>query len=213
MTGNNDEYLIALRLEADSLGVKYHHRAGVAKIQEAINTFKANWLPEHQSPTVVMDAEPEADVELLPNGRLPHNKRRIPVNPIVPLSQKQWDEQEIRRKRKEAGRLIRVRIQNMNPLKKDWDGEIISVGSSKMGTHKKFIPFGTGEPYHIPYIMYEELKEKKCGQFVNARDEQGRKIRKSKLIREYAIEVLDPLTKEEIKDIAHQQAIAAEARD
>ena len=45
----------------------------------------------------------------------------------------------------DALRLIRIKLQCMNPAKKEWEGEIISVGNSVVGTVKKYIPFNADE--------------------------------------------------------------------
>jgi hypothetical protein len=128
-----------------------------------------------------------------------------------PLDEKQFQRKYPKQaaNRKSAGRLIRCRIQCMNPAKKDWPGEIFSVGSAKLGTFKKFVPFNSPEPYHLPQIIYDMLVEKKCTVFYTERDERGNKIRKGRLVNEFAIEVLPPLTKNELSDLARTQALRA----
>jgi hypothetical protein len=44
--------------------------------------------------------------------------------------------------------------------------------------------------------------------FVTERDDRGRQLRRGKLINEFNIAVLEPLTKEELKDLAQRQAMA-----
>lgn len=96
----------------------------------------------------------------------------------------------------------------MNPNKRSWEGEIVSVGSAKLGTFKKFIPFNAEEGYHIPQIIFDELKNRKCTIFVSGKGPRGEKITKSKLINEFALEVLPPLGAEELKVLASRQALA-----
>ncbi len=43
--------------------------------------------------------------------------------------------------KEEAEKLVRIRITCMNPGKKEWPGEIITVGNKFSGMHKKFISF------------------------------------------------------------------------
>ena len=173
----------AVRDQADALGIKYHHNASDETIQKLI------------------DSESEAGA---PEGVLP-------LAECQPLDEKQFQRRYPKQaaNRKTAGRLIRCRIQCMNPAKKDWPGEIFSVGSAKLGTFKKFVPFNSPEPYHIPKIIYDMLVEKKCTVFYTERDERGNKIRKGRLVNEFAIEVLPPLTKEELSDLARTQALRA----
>ena len=97
----------------------------------------------------------------------------------------------------------------MNPSKKEWPGEIVSVGSAKLGTFKKYIPFNSAEPYHIPKIIYDMLMDKKCTIFSSVTDERGNTVRKGRLVNEYAIEILEPLTKEELSELARTQALKA----
>ena len=127
----------------------------------------------------------------------------------IPMTDDEFQLMQGNQRKKDINRLVRIRIQCMNPLKKEWPGEIISVGSAKMGTFKKFIPFTADEPYHIPQIMYEELMSRKCTVFTTKSLPNGQKVRKGKLIAEFAIEVLAPLTAAEIKDLAQRQAMAA----
>lgn len=115
--------------------------------------------------------------------------------------------------RRSAGKLIRVRITCMNPTKKDWEGEILSVGSAKLGTFKKFIPFNNDEPYHIPQIIYDALKERKCSSFYTVKGSKGGTVRKSRLITEFGIEVLPPLTSTEIKELIQRQALAGSIKE
>ena len=123
-----------------------------------------------------------------------------------------YEEAEYRRKKlaeakREAGRLVRCRITCMNPHKRNWTGEIISVGSAKMGTYKKFIPFNLDTPYHVPKAIFEYLKERKCRIGTTQKLPNGQEINQYKLVNEFAIEVLDPLSKSELEDLKNQQAI------
>lgn len=110
--------------------------------------------------------------------------------------------------RMEASKLIRIKLSCMNPAKKEWDGEIISVGNSVVGTHKKFIPFNADEGWHVPKIIYDALVERQCQVFVSQKDSRGNTVRKGKLIKEFAIEVLPQLTLQELQELARRQAMA-----
>ena len=107
----------------------------------------------------------------------------------------------------DALRLIRIRLQCMNPAKKEWEGEIISVGNSVVGTVKKYIPFNADEGWHVPKMLFDYLNEKQCQVFVTVNDGRGNSIRKGKLIKEFSIEVLPPLTADELKEMARRQAL------
>ncbi len=132
------------------------------------------------------------------------------VNPFEDKNKapvKETEAQMRQRIRLEQTRLIRVRIQNLDPKKKDLPGEIITVANEYMGTIKKFVPFGeaTDNGYHIPYCIYEFLKNRK---FLNIRvTNKGKKIEQS-WVREFAIEELPQLTQEELDKLAAAQSAA-----
>jgi hypothetical protein len=112
---------------------------------------------------------------------------------------------------KDEMKLIRVRITNMDPKKKDLHGEVISVGNKYIGTVKKFIPFGetTDDGYHIPKILLDELQDRKFQDIRTVKDKRtGTPSVSSRWVREFAIEILPPLTAEELRDLAIAQAAA-----
>jgi len=174
-----------VRNRADKLGIKYHHNASDETIQKLIDSHEQD-KPSDES-------------------------RFLPAEECEPMSQVEYKKKYRNgvANRTEAGKLVRCRIQCMNPAKKDWPGEIFSVGSAKLGTFKKFVPFNSPEPYHLPQIIYDMLTEKKCTVFYTERDDRGNKIRKGRLINEFAIEVLPPLSKEELSEMARTQALKA----
>lgn len=111
---------------------------------------------------------------------------------------------------REQTRLVRVRIQNMDPKKKDLPGEIITVANRVIGTIRKFVPFGeaTENGYHIPYCIYQMLEARR---FLNVRTRKGKHgtpVVETTWAREFAIEILDPLTKEELAELAKAQIAA-----
>lgn len=109
---------------------------------------------------------------------------------------------------RKASELVRIRVTCMNPAKKEWDGEIFTVGNSTVGTFKKYIPFNADEGWHVPRIILEQLQERQCQVFVTSRDNRGNTTRRGKLIKEFAVEILPALTEEELKDLAQRQAMA-----
>ena len=106
---------------------------------------------------------------------------------------------------KEATKLVRVVVTNRNPLKASWEGEIITVSNDLIGLQRKYVPFNLEQGYHLPKIIVNALRDKECTVFVNAKNKMGEKIKKGKLIKEYAIEELPPLTEEELKQLAADQ--------
>ena len=73
---------------------------------------------------------------------------------------------------------------------------------------KKYVPFNADDGWHVPNIIYETMKERQCQVFTSSKTKNGVTMRQGKLIKEFAIEVLPPLTEEELKDLAQRQALA-----
>ena len=117
--------------------------------------------------------------------------------------------------RAEQTRLIRVRIQNLDPKKKDLPGEIITVANEYMGTVRKFVPFGevTDNGYHIPYCIYEFLKERKFINITTRKGKSGLPDIRATEAREFSIEVLPPLTEAELAQLAQAQIAAGSLND
>lgn len=109
-------------------------------------------------------------------------------------------------------KLVRIRISCSNPNKAGLPGEILTVHNDVVGTVKKYIPYNeAGEAYHVPFIMFKFLKRKKYMRIIDP-PKGSRALPTTKLVPEYSIEVLDPLTDKELRDLAIAQG-AAEAAD
>ena len=184
-TSEDFDELTVLKHRADMLGIKYHPSTGLDKLKAKIN----NTLGTAENTS--SSAEVPKDFKI--------------------LTHKEFKQERKARAKKLANALVRVRVTCMNPAKKEWEGEIFSVGSAKLGTFKKYIPYNV--EWHIPHIMYESLKERKCAVFHTVKDHLGQKIRKSKLVPEFSIEVLPPLTKKELEDLVRKQAMSGSMTD
>lgn len=111
-----------------------------------------------------------------------------------------------------ANKLVHCIITCLNPLKSKLQGEIFSVRNAQTPEIKKMIPYGV--PYHVPQIILNVIKEKKFQLFV--RDERsGMKdvSNKTKLVPEYNITYLNPLTKDELEGIKKRQLAEGYGQD
>lgn len=174
--------LETLQAQAKKLGITFHHKLGEEKLQALIDSH----LADNAGPA------PKVNAPKFENGEV--------------LNSKEYTKREMKRRRKTVGALRRIRVTCMNPAKSDWDGETFSVGSSQLGTFKKFVPFN-GKPYHVPQMIYDMIRERKCTIFNTVR-ERGQNFKKPQIINEFAIEDLPPLTEQELEDLAHRQALA-----
>lgn len=130
------------------------------------------------------------------------------ANAVQASAQEENVNQKRARLKKEALELVRIRVTCMNPAKAEWEGEIFTVGNSAVGSITKYVPFNADAGWHVPRIIYTQLAERQCQIFVTVTDSRGNKSRKGKLIREFAIEVMPPLTPEELRDLAQRQAMS-----
>lgn len=178
LTSVADE-LAALKARADLLGISYHPSIGVEKLRDKVNAaVTASAVDSHEP--AIQPAEP------------------------APESEAQFQQ----RMQLEAGKLVRIRVQCMNPMKKEWEGEIFTVGNSVVGTYKKYVPFNADDGWHVPHIIYEHIRDRQCQTFKTVSDGKGNKTRKGMIIKEFAVEVLPQLTKEELDELARRQAMA-----
>lgn len=113
--------------------------------------------------------------------------------------------------RNEALALVRVRITCMNPNKKEMEGEIFCTGNSELGTVKKFVPFET--EWHVPRIILNMIKRRQYQTFVTKKTPNGGKVKTGKLVREFAVEELPPLTEKELAELKQRQLMAAGQAD
>lgn len=174
--------LAALKARADMMGISYHPSIGLEKLRQKVNAAVEGTPEEPETTETAAASSAAAGVET--------------------------EGQRQKRLKDDAHRLVRVRLTCMNPAKAEWPGEIISVGNAVVGSVSKYIPFNAEEGWHIPNIIYQHLKERTCQVFHTVQDSRGNKTRKGKLVKEFAIELLDPLTPEELHDLAQRQAMA-----
>lgn len=107
--------------------------------------------------------------------------------------------------------LVRCRIQCLDPKKKDLRGEIFTIGNEVLGTVRKFVPFGevTDGGYHIPHCIFRMMQNRRFVNITITKERgTGREVVKTALAKEFAIEVLPPLTPRELARLATAQAAA-----
>lgn len=111
--------------------------------------------------------------------------------------------------RQEQLKLIRVRITNHNPSKRNISGEIATVANSVLGAVSKLIPYNcdAADSYHIPFILLNSLKAR-VFTARTSRTINGRVVVSQKEVPEFSFEVLEPLSETDLKVLARKQAMA-----
>ena len=180
--------LATLKARADLMDINYHPNIGLDKLRAKVKIKMAG-------ETAI--AEPIEGVSVAPI-----------LTDVTYMTHAEFLVEQKNVARKSVNRLVRCNVSCMNPDKSEWPGEIISVGSSKLGTFKKFVQFNSDAGYHIPHIIYEAIKERKYTTYTTVIGKLGQKVRKGKLANEFNIQVLPPLTEVEREELKQQQALA-----
>ena len=209
--------LIALKLKADSMKLKYHPNIGLGKLQIKIDdAIKLKEKEQTKSETV--EEEVSALLEGLSVEELEAMlRKKQPVNPAAIVSSKPFERGieslAMRRQRviKECSKLVRVNVTTRNPLKKNWQSEILKSGNDLVGSFTKCIVFS--KPYHIPQIILNTMKESQYQAFKTVRMGNGMETQKGYLTEEYVIEYLNPLNKVELEDLQRSQSVSKNAED
>ena len=212
-----DEELMLLKKRAKTLGIKHHPSIGLAKLKVKVNSALAkDTAPRNDTePVLNTPVEPahEAIVSTVANDMPKRPQMAAKVAPMPPINRpaktaRQLKNEQQQRQRKEAMKLIRIHVTCMNPNKKNWEGEMFTVSNSVIGTVKKFVPFNNPEGWHVPMIIYKAMIEKNCQIFQSVKGKNGRNTKRAKMIKELSIEIMDPLTKTELNELAIRQARA-----
>jgi len=180
---SEDQQLEILKNEATNYGLKFHPNIGLETLRERINLF-------------LLELDKETDK---PDVEIEHNEKRL--KDIVQSKDANT------KAREEALSLVRLRVTAMDPSKKEYTGEIFCAGNSIVGTVKKFVPFATD--WHVPKIIFNMIEQRKFQTFSEVAMPGGGKVKRGRLVPAYAIDVLDPLTEDEIKELKQRQLMAS----
>lgn len=176
------DHLALIKQKADTVGVAYTAEDTVDSIRAKINA-KLNDEPK-----------PKENSDGAASGSsAPKTKQELRQEAIL-----------------DATRLIRVRITNMDPRKADLPGEFFTVSNGVVGTIQRFIPYSEQEDgWHVENMLLEMLKEKQFYQLRPRKGPNGTVLPDGRWVKEFAIEILEPLTPEELRVLANKQAAAA----
>lgn len=176
------DHLALIKQKADTVGVAYTAEDTVDSIRAKINA-KLNDEPK-----------PKENSDGAASGSsAPKTKQELRQEAIL-----------------DATRLIRVRITNMDPRKADLPGEFFTVSNGVVGTIQRFIPYSEQEDgWHVENMLLEMLKEKQFYQLRPRKGPNGTVLPDGRWVKEFAIELLEPLTQEELRVLANKQAAAA----
>ncbi len=183
-----------LKARATMMGVEFSNNIGIDTLRARVNAA----MEGSEAPKEVSKAKDDAPEVNALTGEA------ADVDPDAGLTTRQILQRD-------QMKLVRVRITNLDPKKKDLQGEVITVANEFLGTVRKFVPFGevTDEGYHIPYCIYNMLSERVFLHICTFKDKRTGQIQiEQKEVREFALEVLPPLTPKELAALATAQQAA-----
>lgn len=205
-----------LRSIADQLDVSYSGNTGVDRLRQNImHVLDLEPETEFDENDPVMKAmldqsKKETKQETKPKSVLELSKSvQAQLNP----NDKKYSEVERRAiVRAKALRLHRVKITNLDPNDSALMGQIITVYNKYTGKVSKYIPFGDENEmgYHVPEILLNELRGRTFVQRKEVRHRGqanafGVKQYKTVQMKKFNIEVLDPLTPQELQSLGQDQ--------
>lgn len=203
-TEQKPDELVMLKQRARMIGIPFSNNIGVEALRAKIEA-KMTGGPDPDSKTDSLDNEGNPTVQTQNTQQNPPALQ----DPASPAPKVETLRQKLVR---ENMKLVRLRIVCLDPKKKDLPGEIITVANEHLGTVRKYVPFGevTEDGYHVPHCIYKYLKARK---FLNIRTYKDRKNNNQIRVEqnwapEFALEVLPPLTKDELGRLAAAQAAA-----
>lgn len=190
--------LEVLKTRANAMGIVYSNNIGVESLRKKIND-KMDGKVDGQEP------EPAAPVaEVTPANPLSDTPVNAPVKSLRAHLIAQ------------ATKLVRIRISCMDPKKNDLPGEFFTVANEYIGTIRKYVPFGeaTDNGYHVPQCIYDFLKSREFLAIQTKTHPVTKQIEtRTRYIKEFAIEVLPPLTEDEIEKLAADQRATGRLED
>lgn len=177
---DTEQAIAALKRQADRLGISYKSNVSIATLQKAVKDK--------------MEGNEAADQQAS------EGSNQVSENKAV---QSKADEHEALFN--EAMKLVRVIITPLEATKAaNLESENFTAGNSVIPTITRNIPFGV--EWHVEQIILNTIRERKYQLFVTKKNALGHPQVSAKYVPAYSISVLDPLSEEELKELADQQA-------
>ena len=184
-----------IKAELKEYGVTFHHKTGQAKLAELLADVRKN--PE----SMVQDFDNEEVATDRPYKGGNPNASEAAIAAAT-KAMKRTGEQE-------AMKLVRIVVTPNDPLMSGYPGLIFTVGASGLNNGKmikKYVPFNNEEGWHVPNIIYNQIKHAEMQKFKTVTRPNGEKVLEPYITQKFNVRVLDPLTKEELERLAAAQA-------
>ena len=179
----NDE----LRKELADNGVTLHHKTGTKKLASTLAEVRTKEYKEDPKKSDLTDPSEAAKA-----AKAKH------------LAAMQTPE-------KLAMKLTRVVVTPNDPTMVNYPGLIFTVGASGLNNGrmvKKFVPFNNEEGWHVPQIILNQIEYGQMQKFKTVTRANGEKVLEPYLTKKFNVRILDPLTREELEQVAAANKVA-----
>ena len=176
-----------IREELKDNGVTVHHKTGTKKLASTLADVRTKEYKEDPKKSDLTDPSEAAKA-----AKAKH------------LAAMQTPE-------KLAMKLTRVVVTPNDPTMVNYPGLIFSVGASGLNNGrmvKKFVPFNNEEGWHVPQIILNQIEYGQMQKFKTVTRANGEKVLEPYLTKKFNVRILDPLTPEELKEVAAANKLA-----
>ena len=185
----NDE----LRKELKDNGVILHHKTGSKKLAATLAKVRTDEYKED------------------PNSAIPPKKESLSESTEASRAAKAKHLAAMQTPEKLAMKLTRVVVTPNDPTMVNYPGLIFTVGASGLNNGrmvKKFVPFNNEEGWHVPQIILNQIEYGQMQKFKTVTRANGEKVLEPYLTKKFNVRILDPLTREELEQVAAANKVA-----
>lgn len=195
--------LDSLKKRADLMGIKFHPSIGLEALRAKVNDTVTTEGPVVQETTTMPDLGAVVASEQVVAPQAP-----APAAVVAELPKPETESEKKNRLRREATKLVRIRITCMNPAKKKWAGDMFCVSNRNFGNIQRLVPFE--RDWHVEAVLLDMIRERQYLTFDAKKTKiSGIEVKEARYVPEFAIAILDPLTETELHDLAQRQAMAS----
>jgi hypothetical protein len=183
-----------IRQELADNGVTLHHKTGTKKLASTLAKVRTDEYKEDPKKSDVPLGSPPGSTEA---SRAAKAKHMYAIDNLTPTQQ--------------AMKLVRVVVTPNDPTMVNYPGLIFSVGASGLNDGrmiKKFVPFNNEEGWHVPQIILNQIEYGQMQKFKTVTRANGEKVLEPYLTKKFNVRILDPLTPEELKEVAAANKLA-----
>ena len=182
-----------LKQELKDNGVTLHHKTGTKKLASTLAKVRTKEYQED------------------PNSAIPSKKDSLSESTEASRAAKAKHLAAMQTPEKLAMKLVRVVVTPNDPAMVNYPGLIFTVGASGLNNGrmvKKFVPFSNEEGWHVPTIILNQIIHGQMQKFKTVTRANGEKVLEPYLTKKFNVRILDPLTPEELKQVAAANKVA-----